>query len=101
MSRPDGMQLFRATLQKRMERIARATKCKLELIPMERGEVTLVASWDATKAFEAGSHRIVFTRLRVLGKTANLHPIQQRMLKKTCRIADETIAEILRARGII
>ena len=101
MSRPDRMQVFRRALQERVERIAKATKSNIRLVPGERGEVTLIASWDATRSFEAGSHRIVFTRMRVLGRTANLHPIQQRMVKKTCLITSEIITEILRARRII
>lgn len=100
MSRPDGMQLFRADIQRRIDRIQRATCSTVRLESAARGEFTLVASWPATRAAAAGECRVVFTRLRVLGRTANAHPLKQRMQKKTCRVADEVIREIQRARGL-
>lgn len=100
MSKPDGMQLFREALRQRVDRIQRATYSEVKLEFGEHGEVTLVATWPATRAGPAGEHRIVFTRSRVLGHTASSPPLLQRQSKRTCRIVDDIIAEIQRARRV-
>ena len=100
MSSPDKMQLFREALKKRVPRIERATYCDLKFLTGERGEFTLVAAWTATKTLPAGEYKILFSRQRVLGRTANMPPRLQRLEKKTCRIADEIIMELQRARGV-
>lgn len=95
------MQLFRVGLQKHAERIKKATYCdSVEFLTYAYGEFALLVTWLPTKAAPAGDHKIIFTRARVLGRTANAPPLQQRYVKHTCKIADEVIAEILRARGV-
>lgn len=100
MSRLDKMQLFREALRERVPRIERATYSDLTFLTGEHGEFTLVAKWTATKTLPAGEYKILFSRQRVLGRTANMPPRLQRLEKKTCRMADEIIREIQRARGV-
>lgn len=94
------MQLFRQALSERLRRIEKATYCDVRLVGGENGEFSLIATWIATRAGPAGTHRIVFTKQRVLGPTACLPRSKQRMVKKTCRVADDVIAELQNVRGL-
>jgi hypothetical protein len=94
------MQAFLHSLRRSLPRIAQATSSEVELVKTERGEFVVVARWGKTRLSGAGEHRVYFDRERVLGRTAGAMPHQQRPAKKTCRVADEIIREVLTARGV-
>ncbi len=95
------MQVFLRALRRWVPHIKRVTYCnEVTLKRNDRGEVTLVAKWNATKASPEGEHSIFFSRMKVLGRTATKSALHQRPVKKICRFADDVAEVILRARGV-
>jgi hypothetical protein len=100
MSGATLMQRFLQAIRTRVPRLERATYSTIRLELGSLGEFTLVASWPEKGGLPAGEHRVRFDRRRVLGTTASSSPLQQRQHKRICRVHDEIVMEILRARGI-
>jgi hypothetical protein len=85
----DVMQQFRRALKRYEGFVRLKTGCKPFVFELgQEGEFTLVIS-DGRK-----THRILFTRKKVLGHTASRPPMNQRMVKKTCDFVRDIVAKV-------
>ncbi len=100
MARPDLMQLFLRAIRARLPRLSKATYSTVTIEEVRAGSFTVVSKWPATKLAPAGEHRIHFDRRKVLGRSASLPPLKQRLSKKVCRFHEDIIREVLQARGL-
>lgn len=99
MSDIDLMQLFVRAMRARLARLSKATYSTVTL-EKDGDAFVLVATWLETKKVPAGSCSVRLDRERVLGATANLPALQQRLVKQPCKVHDEFITEVLRKRGL-
>ena len=91
------MQLFMQDMRQRLPRLSRATYAQVTLEKERAGAFTLVATWTVPGI---GEHRSYFDKQRVLGRSASLPSLQQRLVKQSCRVHDDFIAEVLQKRGL-
>ena len=93
----DKMQLLRAGLKLRFDMIKKKTLCR-ELsfsVHGSHGEFDLVAKWPDGRV-----SRYYFDRRYVLGNTASMPPINQRLVKGICSFTADAITHFKVDRGL-